>query len=151
MKFATCRSSGLPLGRSSVTDTTEQKALALVNEGRESNPLVNVSDASHYTLIKALRRAIEQHEAFRQEVSDAIEAVLSVFDQLVLDDRGEAAMRGARLVFTRFIIPKPVDPLVEVLNKISGEGGCENMDLYTYRIRAELDLLGYEIREKAGE
>ena len=53
--------------------------------------------------IVAHARAIEQHEAFRQEVSDAVE--------------GYAGMVGLdpKRYFARFIIPKP-DPLVEAIN-----------------------------------
>ena len=102
-----------------MTDTIEQKALALVNEvcrERGEKTLTSFHTLANHRFIEALCRAIEQHEAFQQEVSDAVEAALSVFNQLVLDDRGEAALRGARLVFARFIIAKP-DPLVEALRE----------------------------------
>ena len=107
----------------------EKKALALVNEVyKERGYAVYQRQCRHDSeWFEALCRAIEQHEAFRQEVSDAVEAALSVFDQLVLDDRGEAALRGARLVFARFIIAKP-DPLVEVIATALREGSpfCED-------------------------
>lgn len=51
--------------------------------------------------IVAHARAIEQHEAFKREVSDAI-------DSSVLTPETEAHL-------SRFIIPKP-DPLVEAIN-----------------------------------
>ena len=84
-----------------MTDTIEQKALALVNEVRTGygwSPHLTLSrhDCSR---TEALCRAIEQHEAFRQEVSDAL---LDYFDGHVVH------------VLTRFIIAKP-DPLVEAL------------------------------------
>lgn len=53
----------------------EKQMLALVNEVA-SYECVNTSDACHADLIRALRRAIEQHEAFKREVSDAVELVI---------------------------------------------------------------------------
>ena len=85
--------------------------------------------------IIAHARAIEQHEAFRQEVSDAITG---------FDEYGtEAAWER----LSRFIIAKP-DPLVEVLQEISGEGGYDNFDHYAYRLRSALEARDLEIREK---
>jgi len=78
----------------------EQKALALVNEVRTEYPLVSSEVASNL----ALCRAIEQHEAFRQEVSDAVERW--TIEYLLGDD--------LRKDMTRFIIAKP-DPLAECL------------------------------------
>ena len=85
--------------------------------------------------IIAHARAIEQHEAFRQEVSDAVE--------------GYAGMVGLdpKRYFARFILPKP-DPLVEVLQEISGEGGYDNFEHYAYRLRSALEARDLEIREK---
>ena len=85
--------------------------------------------------IVAHARAIEQHEAFRQEVSDAITG---------FDEYGtEAAWER----LSRFIIAKP-DPLVEVLQEISGEGGYDNFEHYAYRLRSALEARDLEIREK---
>lgn len=52
--------------------TTEEKALALVNE--ISGPLgcYNWNDATRVDLIKALTQTIEAHEAFAQRVSEAV-------------------------------------------------------------------------------
>ena len=87
---------------------------------------------------RALCRAIERHEAFRQEVSDAL------YDYFG-DEHVECNGRLSRF----FIIPAPKpDPLVEVLEEISGEGGFDNYDHYAHNIRAALDALGLEIREK---
>ena len=88
-----------------MTDTIEQKALALVNEVRAGYgytvPITykwfNADSFEHLAFL----RAIEQHEAFRQEVSDEI-AKLGCWPDTV--DLG------------RFIIAKP-DPLVEVLDE----------------------------------
>lgn len=88
-----------------MTDTTEQKALALVNEvlaewgvPKKAVEVPKNSDA----FARALCRAIEQHEAFRQEVSDAVE---QHYNAAFIKPVGPLA---------RFIITKP-DPLVEVL------------------------------------
>jgi hypothetical protein len=86
---------------------------------------------SEGTYKKALFRAIEQHEAFKQKVSDAAE---------VYEEMGcPVAWEG----FEQFIIPKPKpDPLVEILaelNWITGEAP----------FRAALDAAGFEIREKS--
>ncbi len=54
-------------------------------------------------------RAIEQHEAFRREVSDAVEDLLS----------GSVFYQAADARLRRFIIAKP-DPLVEALEEASG-------------------------------
>ena len=85
----------------------EQKALALVNEVRAEDgytvPITydwfNTDSFEHHAFL----RAIEQHEAFRQEVSDAVEDCLGG--------------RFSRDKLARFIIAKP-DPLVEVMNEM---------------------------------
>lgn len=79
----------------------EQKALALVNDARinPSYPYSRLSEVSSKLAINALCHAIEQHEAFRQEVSDALEK-----RGFYIDDRD----------LGRFIIAK-ADPLAECL------------------------------------
>ena len=122
--------------------TTEQKAEALVNE---------VIDEREYTykhtsinrvsdMAEALCRAIEQHEAFRQEVSDAVE--------LSIDRSGHDGLRAGHIneYLGRFIIPAPKpDPLVAALEGVTFDHYPPN-DAKT--IRAALDALGFEIREK---
>ena len=80
----------------------EAKALALLNE--VSDGFHDVASIYDIHTAKALRaalcRAIEQHEAFRQEVSDAVEQAMNVC----------TIPPG----LSRFIIAKP-DPLAEVL------------------------------------
>ena len=79
----------------------EQKALALVNEVLAENgdaPSINLPTRVNS---EALCRAIEQHEAFRQEVSDAVEQRFN----------HNRAVYGR---LERFIIAKP-DPLAECL------------------------------------
>ena len=106
--------------------TTEEKALAMVRE-EDALGLLNFDAA-----IAVLCRAIEQHEAFRQEVSDALEAA-------------QASWVNPIEQYQRFIsaAPKP-DPLVEILselNWITAEAG----------FRAALEARGLEIRSKANE
>jgi hypothetical protein len=81
--------------------------------------------------------AIEQHEAFKQEVSDAVEAVRYF------------GISTARLfqfdtIMSRFIIPKPKpDPLVDVLADTFGASLIDADEL-----RAAMEARGLEIREK---
>ena len=90
----------------------ENKALALLNEVREErgHPAVapfylGFSRNEDYATIEALCRAIEQHEAFRQEVSDAISELSSEYTSM-------GSYYADKL--KRFIIAKP-DPLAECL------------------------------------
>ncbi len=88
----------------------EKKALALVNEIERQEGLSDLTPRIMRGLImdEALCRAIEQHEAFRQEVSDAVESLCNT----VLMSHGHRQMR--EMLSRRFIIAKR-DPLVEVL------------------------------------
>jgi len=87
----------------------EKKALALVNEVlvewgvlKKAVEVPKNSDA----FARALLRAIEQHEAYKQEVSDAVKDLLS----------GSVFYQSADVRLRRFIIPKPpVDPLAFAL------------------------------------
>ena len=114
----------------------EKKALALVNEvAQDVRYEPDDFEEERRDVFKALCRAIEQHEAYKREVSDAVTG---------FDEYGtEAAWER----LSRFIIPKP-DPLVEVLQEISGEGGYDNFDHYAYRLRSALEARDLEIREK---
>ena len=90
-------------------DSIEQKALALVNEVlAEWGVLKNAVEVPKNSdaFARALLRAIEQHEAFRQEVSDAVEYLKALYPTMPTS-------------YDRFIIAKP-DPLVEVLEEASG-------------------------------
>ena len=85
----------------------ERKALALMNEVREEEGLPPLNETYFDTVDRvALCRAIEEFDAFRQEVSDAVEA-----------DVAKQIAHGIEPKFrtnsVRFILPKPVDPLVE--------------------------------------
>lgn len=121
----------------------EQRALELLNEVRAEYPLVSSEVASNL----ALCRAIEQHEAFRQEVSDAITG----FD--------EYGTEAAWEKLSRFIIAK-TDPLVEVIATALREGSPFDEDGshdYTAEAKAVASAIrarGLEVRkigEKAGE
>ena len=89
-----------------------KKALALINQveadrGFALSWYINESDIAE----EALCRAIEQHEAYKQEVSDAVESYF-------------CGVCPPHYILARFIIPKPtVDPLVEALIK----GGIVNL------------------------
>jgi hypothetical protein len=84
---------------------------------------------------EALCRAIEQHEAFKQEVSDAVR-------------KWDNECNGYRVGFKRedllqFITSKPKpDPLVDVAARL-GWGSD-----YVPVVRATLDFFDLEIREK---
>ena len=110
----------------------EQKALALVNEIECEEGVIEPTPRIMRGLImdEALCRAIEQHEAFKQEVSDAVEAVLDRYYVLNIED-----------MLSHLIIPKP-DPLVEVLKDFGGfMPDAEDF-------RAALEARGLEIRSK---
>lgn len=86
----------------------EKKALALVNEvfkerGLTLDGSTNRTSNSYH---EALCRAIEQHEAFKREVSDAVERALY---QMRANQLMQAQVAPT---LTCFVIPKP-DPLVE--------------------------------------
>lgn len=115
--------------------TTEDKALALVNEVlaewgvlKKAVEVPKNSDA----FARALLRAIEHHEAFRQEVSDAVE-------------QANTKDWDAHPILWRFIIPAPKpDPLVEALDSL----GLRKADEWAGDIRKALAARGLEIREK---
>ena len=95
-------SDAIDMQRTEAADRIEAQA-AEIEKLREA-----LKDA-HDALVSA--RAIEQHEAFRQEVSDAVE-----------DASNATGLNGASRAmianrFARFIIAKP-DPLVEALDEV---------------------------------
>jgi hypothetical protein len=116
----------------------EAKALALVREVLAERDLSDKRavrrDVSPYT--EALCRAIEQHEAFKQEVSDVVyRSLMSITKNCVADAAGD---------LSRFIIPKPKpDPLVEVI-----AGWTGGTVLLASDLRAALEARGLEIRKK---
>jgi hypothetical protein len=119
----------------------EAKALALVREVLAERGLSDKRavrrEVSPYT--EALCRAIEAHEAFKQEVSDAVEEYKA--------DQPYVWKQSASDYFDRFIIPKPKpDPLVEIMRA----AGWANTVITSCApaFRTALDALGFEIREK---
>ncbi len=105
----------------------EQKALALVNEVRTERGWQPHRTLSQYDCSRTLTlcRAIEQHEAFRQDVSDALEK-----RGFYIDDRD----------LGRFIIAKP-DPLVEALI----DCGLDPSEGWPDEIRAAIEKRGGKI------
>jgi hypothetical protein len=118
----------------------EQKALALVNQvafERNNHRYASLARAGN-TKVEALCRAIEQHEAFKQEVSDRARRVVSGF----------SAGHWVRSNLEEFIIPKPKpDPLVEVMKEWFGMKAGTNED-HANDLRAALEARGLEIRSK---
>jgi hypothetical protein len=112
----------------------EQKAMKLMNEICEERGYAHYSRfyRTHDIADEALCRAIEQHEAFRQEVSDAL---LRYF----APSHVPRGLKG-------FIIPKPKpDPLVGACNALNWDFSVAE------ELRTILDVLGFEIREKNDE
>jgi hypothetical protein len=117
----------------------EEKAVALLNEvNTERNMSLYCSINRKFVDHEALCRAIEQHEAFRQEVSDTLQEYIECF----------SPPSWHRI--DRFIIPKPKrDPLVEVIKAMQAEPTTYvTTEVYANRIHKKLDALGFEIREK---
>ena len=114
---------------------TEQKALALVNEVSDNRHTDARSIHEVYSAVAlstALCRAIEQHEAFKQEVSEVMMYIKAVYPALPRN-------------FNRFIITKP-DPLREIaeawgLHHTVAKSWVEDL-------RAALEARGLEIRSK---
>ena len=104
----------------------ERKALALVNEVRTEWRVSLYDEFSRegVTLHEALCRAIEQHEAYKQEVSDAVEKLSAAMLSPYVDE-----------LLARFIITKPVDPLVEAMQEWWDADGYA--DIETFRATIE--------------
>lgn len=123
----------------------EQKALALLGEVSPYK-CEKVDHAHHAYLCAALRLSVERHEAFRQEVSGAVEKQA----QTVWDIHCRCGTRHPISFNTleQFIIkPKP-DPLVEALHEVDTGPEWDSAEDYCNKVRAALDKLGFEIREK---
>ena len=112
----------------------EMKALALVNEVErdfgDNSPTIRIIRED--LMDEALCRAIEQHEAYKQEVSDAVKSYLS----------------GSRssCILDRFILPKP-DPLVEVIEECEDGTYGETKAEYAAKLREALAKRGLKIVE----
>ena len=114
----------------------ERKALELVNEIEREEIYKDFTSIHKKDIIlnAALHRAIEQHEAFRQEVSDVVTECATRLSPHNLK------------CLSRFIIPKP-DPLEEIIKR--NYAGSMSWSQIAYAIRKELDERGLEIREKS--
>ena len=114
----------------------EKRALALVNEvGSERTGIQAANIDRNHIFQEALCRAIEQHEAFKQEVSDAVEAYLNPNNRIYSH------------TLNQFIIPKPKpDPLVEVMKQAGWADAV--IESCAPSLSAALKARGLEIREK---
>ena len=112
--------------------TTEGKVLALLNAVQDERGIQPTTQFyPRWPSEVALCRAIEQHEAFRREVSDAVEEAI---------DRGFYAQALQSLIIPA---PKP-DPLVEAM----ADCGVDRFESWADQLRAALEARGLEIREK---
>ena len=115
-------------------DNIEQKALAIVNEIEREEGTTELTPhimRADLTMDEALCRAIEQREAFKQEVSDEVH------------DYHQAGRPEIYFGFDRFIIPKPKpDPLAEVMEELNWAEG------FAVPFRKAMEALGLEITEK---
>jgi len=130
--------------------TIEERALALVNavqELRGHPPLARFR--SDTTMAETLMQSIEAHdatltefEAFRRDVSDAASEALAamVSSGTVVHER---AVVGHNTI-ARFILPKPVDPLVDAIREAS-VSDADSRD--AERLRAALAKRGLKLVE----
>jgi len=121
----------------------EAKALALVREVLAERDISDKRavrrEVSPYT--EALCRAIEAHEAFKQEVSDKVEKVIE----------GCAVTSWGAAMLDPLIIPAPKpDPLVEAIEKCAAQMHLTSEDAAN-ALRAALDAAGFEIRERGDD
>lgn len=107
----------------------EKKALALLNEVEPEIEPWTLDDIKGEACFETLCRAIEQHEAFRQEVSDEIVRLGCWPDTINLQ---------------RFIITKPVDPLFEVVQEW-WETSSASIEETTDELRAAIAKRGGKI------
>jgi hypothetical protein len=123
-----------------------QKAIDLINEYRQQRGLMPIQFLEIITPeISAFIRSIQLHEKTKQEFADFKQKVSDAAEQY-----NEAAAPMGWEGFDRFIIPKPKpDPLVGVIKAMQAEPTTYvTSEVYANRIRAALDALGFEIREK---
>lgn len=109
----------------------KQKAQSLINTITKLKFNGNIKFTRSGYMAEALCLAIEQHEAFRQKVSDIVEAYVNATN---VDDW---------VNLKSLIITEP-DPLVEALDSL----GLRKADEWAGDIRKALAACGLEIREK---
>jgi hypothetical protein len=114
----------------------EKKAMALLNASEKKMGLYKTKKPPYeLPSYVALYLSIEQHEAFKRKVSDAVETHFkSYFTPYDLPD-----------IFKQFII-KP-DPLVEVIEKCAAQLHLTSEDAAN-ALRAAMEARRLEIREK---
>jgi hypothetical protein len=142
----------------------EGKAVALLNDVRVEMGRHTSGIDRDYPSHEALCRAIEQHEAYKQKVSDITDVLGEIYNLTVeqTSEGGEVTLRfsaysdaqafcnAVTSIRLAAIKPKP-DPLVDVFdecfnqNVLEGETWSESMARKT---RAALEARGLEIREK---
>lgn len=117
-----------------MNDISYKKALALLNDVRTERGFTPVVELYGSVLLgETLCRAIKQHEAFRQEVSDAAR------------EYEEAGYCMGWEGFERFIIPAPKpDPLVEVMKDLSWDEEAAAEE-WANDLRAALEARGLTI------
>jgi hypothetical protein len=125
-------------------DSIEAKALALVNEVGSDWGSVDIPESinrAHDARCEALCRAIEQHEAYKQEVSNAVKDACKF-----AKDNPDRWAEYLAIRFSFIITPKPKpDPLVAALEGVKFDHYPPND---AKAIRTALDAFGLEIREK---
>jgi hypothetical protein len=117
-----------------------QKAIDLINEYRVRHGLMPIQFLEINTPeVSAFIRSIQLHEKTKQELSDFRQAVSDAILRYLAPTHVPHGLKG-------FIIPAPKpDPLVAALEGVTFDHYPPN-DAKT--IRAALDALGFEIREK---
>ena len=134
--------------------TTEQKALALVNDARAKKGLVFnllLCQVEHDPVFTALCRAIEAHEADNARNEQRLADQAKVFSDAMLVvqeyitgpswDRGDRCeyielAGGRRVRFADFILPEPEpDPLVEIAREMTLLDGVVRTDNQKAAIR----------------
>jgi hypothetical protein len=119
----------------------EAKALALVNEIEREEGEKEFTPRIMRGLImdEALCRAIEQHEAFKQKVSNAVKDACKF-----AKDSPDRWAEYLAIRFSFIITPKlNADPLAEALKSLAWDA-----ETSANQLRAQLDAFGFEIREK---
>lgn len=122
--------------------TTEDKALTIANTLFDPIYHETLGQLSHEELMVTLVHAVEQHEAFKQKVSDAAQEATEIIDYWSGDRAGAKCLQD-------FIIPKPKpDPLFDVMWDLGMADNRKGVEFMAARINDALTARGLEIREK---
>lgn len=124
-----------------MTETVEQEARRRMNEAAKAEVFSEAMNRDNYYGLEAVCRLIEEHRAFRKEVSDAVEETITIANKA-----GFACERGPAIlkVLNHLIIPKPVDPLVEAMAEVVHMNDAKAAE----QLRKALADRGYEITKK---